>query len=232
MSLTLTLPSRPRSARPSSRRMYESAARVAMASLETASPSTSAVVWKPASRSLARASRPASWVSPATKRQTIPRVRGVAVATRASERRPEAHRRLARKARPGSSRATEAAAAIGRIVRRSGRPAASPTRCSGGASMSATPAAAAPQARGTLGEFTPDPHQRVNAYKKVQGSLGATGPHRARHHRGDRHDVRGLRLRALPRRLDALADAGRQGAPSTRSRSPSCSSWATSSSCC
>ncbi len=38
--------------------------------------------------------------------------------------------------------------------------------------MSATPAAAAPHAKGKLGEFTPDPHQRVNAYKKVQGSLG------------------------------------------------------------
>ncbi|HEY7942008.1 MAG TPA: DUF1003 domain-containing protein [Candidatus Limnocylindrales bacterium] len=39
--------------------------------------------------------------------------------------------------------------------------------------MSATPAAAAPQGRGTLGEFTPDPHQRENSYKKVQQSLSA-----------------------------------------------------------
>ena len=39
--------------------------------------------------------------------------------------------------------------------------------------MSATPAAAAPEARGRLGEFTPDPHQRVNPYKTVQQSLGA-----------------------------------------------------------
>ena len=98
--------------------------------------------------------------------------------------------------------------------------------------MSATPAAAAPQARGTLGEFTPDPHQRVNAYKKVQQSLGAqdrialviTGAIGTMYAR--------LRVRAHPRRLDDLADGLAARAPSTRSRSPSCFSSATSSSCC
>ena len=70
----------------------------------TASPRTSTVVRRPASRSRSSAASASSSVSPATNRATIERVTGSRVASRPRDRRRDSHRRNERRARSGAAR--------------------------------------------------------------------------------------------------------------------------------